>query len=186
MCLMKMIRPSSREAILEAAFQLLSRTPSASLGEIAERAGVGRATLHRHFAGREDLMLALAEAANEDLEAAIVAAVGHVQSAGERLRLSLAAMLPLADRHSFLAGPEIDDAMAETNASNRAWLCAEIELAKAEGVFATDVPTVWIAEAYEAVLYAGWAMISTEEATPKQAANLAWRTIVQGLKGDPE
>ncbi|MEM1162159.1 MAG: helix-turn-helix domain-containing protein [Pseudomonadota bacterium] len=181
---MAIVRPTSREAILEAAFQLLSETPGASLGDIADRAGVGRATLHRHFAGRADLMRALAEAANSELEAATIAAIGHIRTAEDRLRLSLAAMMPLANRHAFLSGPDVDEAMAEASAKDRSWLTGEIELAKIEGVFAKDVPTFWIAEAYEGVLYAGWTMISSGEATPKQAAELAWRTLTHGLNGD--
>ncbi|MEM1316029.1 MAG: helix-turn-helix domain-containing protein, partial [Pseudomonadota bacterium] len=56
LCLMSNIRLSSRDAILEAAFQLYARRPDASLAEVAQRAGVGRATLHRHFGSREALI----------------------------------------------------------------------------------------------------------------------------------
>lgn len=65
------------DAILEAAREELIADPRAGLARIAERAGVHRATLHRHFASREDLisacyrayLLEVAEALSPDLEA---------------------------------------------------------------------------------------------------------------------
>ena len=59
----KSLRLSSRDAIIEAAFSVFSKNPSAALADVAERAGVGRATLHRHFASRDDLMRALSKIA---------------------------------------------------------------------------------------------------------------------------
>ena len=49
----------SRERILDAARELLEGKPRATTAEIAAAAGVGRSTLHRHFATRMDLVRAL-------------------------------------------------------------------------------------------------------------------------------
>jgi AcrR family transcriptional regulator len=49
----------NRAAILEAADELLAGSASASMNEIAKRAGVGAGTLYRHFPAREDLILAV-------------------------------------------------------------------------------------------------------------------------------
>jgi AcrR family transcriptional regulator len=49
----------NRASILEAAHDLLAQSPSASMNEIAKRAGVGAGTLYRHFPAREDLILAV-------------------------------------------------------------------------------------------------------------------------------
>jgi AcrR family transcriptional regulator len=49
----------SRAAILEAAHDLLAESATASMNEIAKRAGVGPGTLYRHFPTREDLILAV-------------------------------------------------------------------------------------------------------------------------------
>jgi AcrR family transcriptional regulator len=46
-------------AILEVAHDLLASSPTASMNEIAKRAGVGAGTLYRHFPTREDLILAV-------------------------------------------------------------------------------------------------------------------------------
>src|SRR6201987_2802457 len=49
----------NRAAILEVAHDLLAASPTASMNEIAKRAGVGAGTLYRHFPTREDLILAV-------------------------------------------------------------------------------------------------------------------------------
>ena len=49
----------NRVAILDAAHALFATSPSASMNEVAFRAGVGAGTLYRHFPTREDLVLAV-------------------------------------------------------------------------------------------------------------------------------
>jgi len=49
----------NHEVILGAARELLAASPSASMNEVAKRAGVGAGTLYRHFPTREDLILAV-------------------------------------------------------------------------------------------------------------------------------
>lgn len=61
----------SADAILNAARDVLARDPSAGLGVIAERAGVHRATVYRHFPTREALVDGLYAAYLEDLAAGI-------------------------------------------------------------------------------------------------------------------
>ena len=49
----------NRAAILDAANEVFAASPSASMNEVASRAGVGAGTLYRHFPTREDLILAV-------------------------------------------------------------------------------------------------------------------------------
>ena len=49
----------NRASIMEAAHELFAQSPTASMNEIAKRAGVGAGTLYRHFPTREDLILAV-------------------------------------------------------------------------------------------------------------------------------
>ena len=182
---MKKIKPSSRDAILEAAFRLFNDKPGASLAEVAELAGVGRATLHRHFTSRETLMVALAHAAQKELNEAIETAVADAESHTDGLRLALEATIPLANRQWFLAHEPVDSdpEVARAYAADMRELATEIEKARAEGTFAEDIPTNWISIAYENLIYAAWTMVRNGDATPKQAADLAWNTLTCGLKG---
>jgi AcrR family transcriptional regulator len=49
----------NRDAIVAAALKALTESSDASLNAIAKRAGVGNATLYRHFQTREELVLAV-------------------------------------------------------------------------------------------------------------------------------
>lgn len=180
---MKKIKPSSRDAILEAAFQTFSQRPGASLGDVAEHAGVGRATLHRHFSSRQVLMVALAQTALEELNEAVDAAVEDAQSHKDGLKLALAAIIPLASRQWFLSHEPVDDDpdIAAAYKADIDELHKEIEAARDEGAFAADLSTKWIAETYENLIYAAWTMVRDEEATPDQAADMAWRTFMKGV-----
>jgi AcrR family transcriptional regulator len=55
--------PSAHERILNAAYELFSRRGIRAVGtdEVIERAGVAKATLYRHFATKNDLVLAVLE-----------------------------------------------------------------------------------------------------------------------------
>ena len=58
---------SARERILNAAYELFSRRGIRAVGtdEVIERAGVARATLYRHFAAKNDLVLAVLQRREE-------------------------------------------------------------------------------------------------------------------------
>ena len=173
----------TREAIVEGAFDLLSRRPTATLAEIADHAGVGRATLHRHYPSREALMKALALQAIADVNAAIEEKTREATSHAEGLRLAFEAMVPLGSRQWFLAHEPVDHdtEISELMARDMDALRAEIEAARAEGLFAPDVPTEWIAQSYSALVYAAWTMVQEGAATSRQASDLAWRTLTLGL-----
>ena len=180
---MKKIKPSSRDAILEAAFLTFNDKPGASLGEVADRAGVGRATLHRYFSSRNTLMVALAQTARREINEAVEAATIDAKTHTDGLRLSLAATIPLANRQWFLSHEQFEGYADVTAAyeADIAELHKEIEAARSEGSFNSDLPTKWIAEAFENLIYAAWTMVREEEATPTQAADMAWRTFMKGV-----
>ena len=64
----------TREVILEAAARVLGSRPDAAMADIADQAGVGRATLYRHFPTRESLLRGVAETGANELADALCAA----------------------------------------------------------------------------------------------------------------
>jgi len=178
------IRPTTRQAILEAAFAVWNREPRATLADIASAAGVGRATLHRHFKGREDLVRALAVCATEEIEAAADRAAKGARSYGEALRNIMSAMIFLGDRHWFLSRetpdrfPEVQLEMARQKQD----FLKVIQGAKKERLFHATCPDEWVGQVYDHLIHAGWEMVRAGEATPAQAADLAWKTLTMGLK----
>ena len=183
---MNIIRPSTRDAIISAAFDLYAKDPAASLGDIARRAGVGRATLHRQFPSRTHLIRTLAQIAQAELDEAVENATKGTNDLAEAFRLSIVAIVPLANRQLFLANENLeqDPDLATAYAASRNDLILSIEEAKAQGLFGPGMPTPWIALAYENLIYAAWSMVQKGEATPKHAAEFAWRTFMLGMKDD--
>jgi len=178
------VRPTAFDAILEAAFGVLNTEPKASLADIAAAAGVGRATLHRHFGGREDLIRALARQAQYEVEQAANKAAEHAPSYSVALREILKAMIFLGDRHWFLAHESMDsfpDVRAEYD-RQREELIDAIEAARKEGLFHAACPVEWIIQTYDHLIHAGWEMVRAGHATHAQAADLAWLTLKSGLK----
>ncbi len=177
------IRPTTRDAIIEAAFAVFSKNPSAALSDVATLAGVGRATLHRHFAGRDELMRELAKIASKEMDAAVEEACADATSYSEVARLALQALIPLGDRHGFLALETFaDDPELQAEYAREQKETAEmVDAAKGEGLFDTSVPISWIVQAYDHLIYAGWESVKAGETTHSQAAALAWRTLIHGV-----
>ena len=106
----------NRAAILDAAADVLAVEPSASLTEVATRAGLGRATLYRHFENREVLRAAIREEALARASAALGAAGLDTCSVREGVRRAAAVLVPLGMRFRILltegadADPEFLDA----------------------------------------------------------------------------
>jgi AcrR family transcriptional regulator len=67
----------THERILHAATAELTVDPSAGMDAIAQRAGIGRATLYRHFATRDELIAALRELFLDRVEAAAEASIAE-------------------------------------------------------------------------------------------------------------
>lgn len=109
--LTELIRPPLRadarrnyEALINAANAMFSaRGPDAPLDEIARRAGVGNATLYRHFPDRRDLLVAVCI---EDVEALCVLGdrLQRQPKAGEALTRWLRAYIKhVSDKHGLAA-----------------------------------------------------------------------------------
>ena len=64
----------TRASILDAAARVLGRRPDAAMADIADQAGIGRATLYRHFPTREALLHGLADTGTRELADGIAAA----------------------------------------------------------------------------------------------------------------
>lgn len=181
------VRPATRDAIIEAAFRRWSADPAASLEEIAALAGVGRATLHRHFAGRDDLLEQLGLLARAEMEERANAACIGATSHTDALRRIMAAMIALGDRHWFLArafptqaGAGAGAAREERRMETR--FLSVIGEAMAEGTFHPDCPLTWIATSFDHLIHAAWGEVREGRLTHSQAAGLAWSTLTRGLE----
>jgi len=178
----KTLRPPVREAIIDAAIDTLARNPGASLSEIAARAGVGRASLHRHFPSRDDLVAAITRQCMDDIDAATDEAIGGARTARERLSRMLEAVIPLGDRYHFLAVEAFDDASLKArHEADLEWLGSLVDELKEEGVIAPDMPRGWAVANIDAQVWLAWSEVAAGNVAPADATGLAIRTMLQGL-----
>lgn len=106
----------TRALILDAAARVLGRRADAAMADIADEAGVGRATLYRHFPTREALLQGVADAGTTELADAITAAnlhelpveraISRVTSVFLRTGAKYAALLSQVDEHRDPAGKQ--------------------------------------------------------------------------------
>jgi AcrR family transcriptional regulator len=156
------VRGRTRRAILASAASALARNRVATLADIAEAAGVGRSTLHRHFSDREELINAVVDDSLTVINQSIdEAAIGQGPPA-EAMRRLVAAMLDVAHRLMFLWGdPRVLEAFEKptpdeecTESAPRSVLSL-IERGQAEGVFDPELSADWIQNVLWAVVYTG-------------------------------
>ncbi|WP_326696569.1 TetR/AcrR family transcriptional regulator [Streptomyces sp. NBC_01754] len=151
-----------REQVLRSAAALLSRRSTATMDEVARAAGIGRATLHRHFAGRDALVRALEDLGIQEFEAALDAAGLDEGSAEEALRRFIVAVEPAAGLLSFLV---TENQLFEGDDLNEGWdrldarVAAFFRRGQERGEFRIDLTPAWLTEALYALVGAGaWAV----------------------------
>ena len=92
----------SRTLLMEAGIEVLSQNIDASLSDIAATAGVGRATLYRHFETREELILALGKESLDQTDQACAHIIENGIAGREAIEAIFCAVLPLGNRFHFL------------------------------------------------------------------------------------
>ncbi|MFF0435846.1 TetR/AcrR family transcriptional regulator [Streptomyces sp. NPDC004327] len=151
-----------RTQVLHAAAALLSRKATATLDEVARAAGIGRATLHRHFAGRDALIRALEQLCIEETEVALEKARLDEGPADEAVRRLIGASEPVAPLLAFLY---TENQLFEGEGQNEGWARLDDRLAglfrrgQEEGVFRIDLTPAWLCEAFYGLVGSGaWAV----------------------------
>lgn len=176
--------PSTPEKILEAALVVFAKNPLATLDRVAEAAGMGRATLFRHFSGKKALMRELALESNRRCMAALTPLVHGEAPPLQRLTEAVQALIPLGAAFHFLTWEpwHTDDAELEGNYNNYLALWSELlEQVRAAGAIAPDLPAVWVVNTLDVLLYGAWEGIHNGDIAPNQAAALTLRTFLRGV-----
>lgn len=151
-----------REQVLRTAAALLSRKATATMDEVARAAGIGRATLHRHFAGRDALVRALEALGIQEFEVAIEAARFDDGTAEEALRRLIAGVEPIAGLLAFLV---TENQLFEGDQVNEGWARLDARVAalfrrgQERGEFRIDLTPAWLTEAlYGLIGTCAWAV----------------------------
>lgn len=169
-------------SIIDAAIALLAAEPDASMERVAHAAGVGRATVYRHFASREHLVRAIHDRALQDARDAVLSSRPDDGSPQEALERSITAILRVADRYRLLrAIPRGDAELRQRAEEVGAPLVALVQRGQRDGSFRTDVPARWVASAIGALVQAVTASIIDGEVREQDGTRLVMTTLVDGI-----
>ena len=153
------------------------------MSEIAIQAGVGRATLHRHFRTREDLVSAIGIRCIEETNAAVRSEQTVGEGAVDRLRSTFRAVIPLGDRYSFLGTVfAYDSKLLQSYESQLDWVESLVEDLKKQGEIAKDVPSPWVVAQIDQLVWSAWNAIANGYLSSDDATELAMRTFLEGLR----
>lgn len=151
-----------RDHVLRTAAALLTRKSTATMDEVARAAGISRATLHRHFAGRDALVRALETLGIEECESALDAARLDDGTAQEALRRFVSEIEPAAGLLAFLY---TENQLFEGEEQNEGWARIDARIAalfrrgRASGEFRIDLAPAWLTEALFGLMASGaWAV----------------------------
>ncbi len=178
------MKKDTREFLLDAATMVFSKNPGAPINDVADAAGVGRATLYRHFPSRDDLIRELTLESYRQMNDALAPVLAKNLMGSELLLGILEAIIPLGDRYYFLLlertfedDPEIQ---AIDQQDKRDWYELFDHL-KSEGVIAQEVPAAWAISAMESLIYSAWSSVHDGYIARREAHKLVYRTLVSGL-----
>lgn len=176
----------SREALINAGIALLIMNPKASLKEVAEHAGVGRATLYRHFETREQLIQEIAQESLDMTDAVMAPIKKQALSGKATLEAMFHALMPMADRYHFLLSlwsiAEGDDLVLAAYHRQLEELYIIIEKARQEGSIRPELTNDWIMVTVDTMIYSGWWLIAEGKCTAQQAAEQAVLTLFSGIE----
>lgn len=169
--------------IREAAIAVLAEDPGACMNDVAERAGVGRATLYRHFPSRDDLLAALKAQARAEAVAAVEACPLDEGSAVESIERIVRVMIDLGDRYRFLHRDWTATTKDERATRERisATFRAAIERGQRRGELSRAVPAEWGAIALRGLTLAALDELGEGRLSQSDAEKLVSRIVLQGL-----
>jgi len=177
------IRPSTRNALVNAAIGVLAQNPGASLSEIALRAGVARATLHRQYRKKDDLILAMQKLSIYETDKAVIDLLKEGMTALEQLEAMFQGVIPLGDRYHFLFRELSYDPQLKTKYQRELdWLSNLVTALKNEGVVAEKIPDSWTVALLDQLVWTAWREVEAGNIAATDAPPLALRTFKQGLQ----
>lgn len=182
---------STREQLLDAALRTLNAEPTASLAEVARAAGVGRATLHRHFPARDDLVRELGDRSLdrwEQTQDASGMADAIADGSAEAVTACLHAMFPRlvvdAEDYGFALTDSFLVCDPELAARSAALEAREVELwrtAQAAGVVRPELPARWYLHAGYGLLVAARDALLAGDVARRDVADLVLGTLLHGI-----
>jgi AcrR family transcriptional regulator len=175
------------ERILEATAELLATNPGVGLEQVARSAGVSRATLYHHFAGRDALLDALTDRSIAEVTAAVRSARPSEGPAAEAMERVLRTAWRVVGRYRglVLVNPR---RLARAELRRRlgpalGQVLSLIRRGRRSGEFDPSLPVEWTIGVITDLIHAASAQVSAGTMTPRAAERVLLRTARAALTG---
>jgi len=174
-------RRGARPPLLDVAAEVLVADPAASLAEVAEAAGIGRTTLHKHYATRDDLLRAVGRRAVDLWEQAL----GEVTDGPDGgLAALIPALVAVGSQLGFLwRTPALhrDRALVERSRAAEDRTLAVLRRAGERGVLAGDTPDWWLLDTFFSLIYVAAESVARGHLAFNDAPRLVTGTFLRGI-----
>jgi TetR/AcrR family transcriptional repressor of mexCD-oprJ operon len=176
------LRERVASAILESAAGVLAARPQASMGDVAEAAGVARATLYRYFPTREALLEALGRHALVDAGAGLEGAGLDRVPVPDGFERAVRALVGVGDYFVVLARGREGAEQAEFDRRVVEPLRKLIERGQADGIVREDVHASWLIESLLALVVT--VLPSAPSLGPEDTVHAIASLFLDGARGE--
>ncbi|QAV70995.1 TetR/AcrR family transcriptional regulator [Salinibacterium sp. UTAS2018] len=175
----------NRRILLDAAAVALALDPDATLGDVARRAGLARATLYRHFSNRESLLDALRDDAVECAREVVDGAQVGYGTALEALRRVVEGIVSLGARFRplLLEGAAQDPEFLRRREEAFMPVAMIVQRGQRAGHIRADISVLWIVTALMALLAA--AVRLEGKLSEEEIVELVFGTLSCGVQETP-
>ncbi|WP_227834213.1 TetR/AcrR family transcriptional regulator [Nocardia macrotermitis] len=170
--------------VAAAANVLAEQGPAVSMAEIAEAAGVGRATLYRYFPSRDALLAGLTTAALEDLLGRIADADVETASVPTALARLTRGFLTAGSKYAALLQPGVALPDKDEQLQNRLAqpVLDLLNRGVAEGILRADPPVGMLFEMFTGLLEKALHVVLRGESGVEQAAEAVIAVFLDGAR----
>lgn len=156
------------------------------MSEIAEAAGVGRATLYRHFESREALIKELTLMCLRETDDRLRPLKESELNGLEAIVAAIDVLGPMADRYRFLMNStliaENDPEIQRLYQRQLDELTALVDEAKEANHIRCDLPTAWIVASYDAMLNTAWHLVEQGTLSSKDATAAFKQSFIRSVQ----
>ncbi len=182
------MRGTTHDSLVGIAAMVLSANPAASMQDVAEEAGISRATLHRRFANREDLVFSIARLAISEIEE-ISAHIDERQLTGlAAIEALIEVLVPLAPRFGFLMSQYCLESNAEAVELSQQvfnkWT-GWVEEGQRRNEIRVDLPARWVVSSLHGLVASVYDGVREGLFGQRDAPRLVRLTLLGGIATTP-